>query len=659
MKKHIWISIVAVGMLSSPYLSSAADLMNFSGHANTMIGCGGGLHTPYCYDVFNYTGSAQTLSDFWVGLSMTNDPSVACNSFNSSNGIQINKNNAGWLSPTSNNTWDPTNHIAYAHFTSSGPFTFTNGDNFEVYFQCSSSTLNGLGTANFNNAGTNIATEGMWEDVATTQSDVQNFFGVAPLNISNPQQYQSDAATAIAAGGMVTSSAVVFGATLNSNGTSTLQLQAEVKPTGFPFTGTANVTGTLVSPGARATTTYIGSNGSYHWQARVVDGNGSSSVWQTFGINATSTVDFIINNNPINEASVRFTSSSGWAWSASNLSFNDTDPFTIELWYKATSTGDLVDTRSSSTGKGFLVSKNSNGINLSFACDATSSVQIAEANYGVNKDTTGYWHHVAITKATTTPINGFTFYFDGAQQTSTNCFDSSTTRPIWFGRSAITSTDFFDGYMDEVRIWNVARSASQIAASATQEISATSTGLIGYWTFNTTSTDLATGHATSGQSGTPTFSSSTPLGFHFIDFTYPPSVHNGGIKWNGSTQFAPELNGAVNTWNAAGPIRISSTSNALGADIVVQDINTSTYPWTGVVGEWSSANGNGADSMIFNAFYLASNTYAAVQNTATHELGHALGLDHSVFGNVMYYIQTTSTNPGSQDISDYNYLWGN
>lgn len=117
-------------------------------------------------------------------------------------------------------------------------------------------------------------------------------------------QYKQDGTTTIPDNGTTTESAITFGAVLGSSGTSTLQLQVEVEPAGSSnFTGTPNATSTFVSPGGYATATYslapeLSANGNYHWQARVVDANSSSSAWQIFGPSSTST-DFTVQTIPL------------------------------------------------------------------------------------------------------------------------------------------------------------------------------------------------------------------------------------------------------------------------------------------------------------------------------------------------------------------------
>jgi hypothetical protein len=151
---------------------------------------------------------------------------------------------------------------------------------------------------------------GIWSKILSSQeiTDLYNSGsgqtmtgGAVTVSLSSPQQYRSDITSTIPEGGTTMENTMAFGATLTTSGTSTLKLEVEVESAGSNnFTGTVDSSSTVaVSSGGYATSTYVfgastSSNGSYHWQARVIDGNGVTSTWQMFGVTATST-DFIIN----------------------------------------------------------------------------------------------------------------------------------------------------------------------------------------------------------------------------------------------------------------------------------------------------------------------------------------------------------------------------
>ena len=65
------------------------------------------------------------------------------------------------------------------------------------------------------------------------------------------------------------------------------------------------------------------------------------------------------------------------------------------------------------------------------------------------------------------------------------------------------------------------------------------------------------------------------------------------------------------------------------------------------------------DEIYLNRTYLDSYTPEEIQSVTTHELGHALGLEHSYSGNVMSTEESGMTTLGGQDVADYRYLWGN
>lgn len=308
--------------------------------------------------------------------------------------------------------------------------------------------------------------------------------------------------------------------------------------------------------------------------------------------------------------------------------------------------------------------RDANGINTSLNCDnSTTTVQVAGAASVINRinPSTGgvynEWHHVAITKGTTaSSTDAFKLYVDGNQKTSGKCYTATSTDSIWIGGNPSSSIGLFNGYIDEVRIWNAERSSSSIETYSGQEVTSTSSGLKGYWRFNGTSTDLATGNSTSGQSGNPTFSTYTPFGHFILDQNlYPTSVNTSTreLKWHASTTYSNEWLGAISAWNALGKITFSSTTPSSTAYVKVYDVNEPLEDFTGV---WTPLVGL-PDTIELNLPKLAGGTSSSTQKTATHELGHALGLAHSIFGNVMYYIQTTQTWLGNKDIDDFNYFW--
>jgi len=132
--------------------------------------------------------------------------------------------------------------------------------------------------------------------LAPYNTDVQSSLAADATVTTFPsplQQYYPDGVTVINNGALATTDSVMLEAGIISDASTTVQLQVEVKPTGSNFTGTPNVTSTFVSPGTNATTTFAGSAGSYHWQARTFNGT-DYSPWQSFGSSSAST-DFAIN----------------------------------------------------------------------------------------------------------------------------------------------------------------------------------------------------------------------------------------------------------------------------------------------------------------------------------------------------------------------------
>jgi predicted Zn-dependent protease len=126
------------------------------------------------------------------------------------------------------------------------------------------------------------------------------------------------------------------------------------------------------------------------------------------------------------------------------------------------------------------------------------------------------------------------------------------------------------------------------------------------------------------------------------------------IRWqwvSTSTQtYGTQLTAAISTWNALGTINIVSTST--NVTLKTQEINSILYDWSG-----QYTAGDAVPLLQINNAKLFDNTLDEIQNTWTHELGHALGLGHSYIDNVDYYINSPQTALGTQDILDYNFCW--
>ncbi len=99
------------------------------------------------------------------------------------------------------------------------------------------------------------------------------------------------------------------------------------------------------------------------------------------------------------------------------------------------------------------------------------------------------WYHIAAVNDNGTRK----LYLNGELQvlTGTPISVQSNSDPVCFGVDFLASGRFFNGDMDEVRIWNIARTQVEIRENMHLTLSGQETGLISYWQFNEGSGTLA------------------------------------------------------------------------------------------------------------------------------------------------------------------------
>lgn len=133
---------------------------------------------------------------------------------------------------------------------------------------------------------------------------------------------------------------------------------------------------------------------------------------------------------------------------------------------------------------------------------------------GIATATTGYsatldldtWYHIAVVW-----ISGEypTVYLNGSQltqisQTGTVATIFDSTAPLVFGNSDYAAGRQLDGNIGDIRLWNVARTASQIANNRGIELFGTEEGLVSYWKCDDATGGVATDSTSNSNNGTIT-----------------------------------------------------------------------------------------------------------------------------------------------------------
>ncbi len=219
------------------------------------------------------------------------------------------------------------------------------------------------------------------------------------------------------------------------------------------------------------------------------------------------------------------TSLGNYAAVADNSLLSITGDFTIEAWVKAASDVGVADERvfvakydTETNQRSFSVSQGvpsagtyagQHVLRLYVSnTGATPAWADAPFNLGV-----GIWHHVAVVYDSA--AGSAVFYVDGTSVGGsgglpTSVFDG--TAPFTIGQLLTTPTQprYWDGSIDEVRLWNVKRTGAEIAASQSQQLGA-SPGLVGYWPLDNSYVD-ATGNGNDmAPVGSPSFASDVPF----------------------------------------------------------------------------------------------------------------------------------------------------
>ena len=166
-----------------------------------------------------------------------------------------------------------------------------------------------------------------------------------------------------------------------------------------------------------------------------------------------------------------------------SLSFDSGANFTIELWMNPSDTSGtkhIIGKRSLCGPVEYQLALDNN-VNVSTSLHFSTSPGNANIRLSANSDLTpDTWVHIAVTYDGTT----LRMYIDGVFDADTVAqFGQPNLADLRIGTSS-NCDNSFEGLIDEVRIWNVTRSPSDIAQNYNKLVDPNSTGLVGYWNFN-------------------------------------------------------------------------------------------------------------------------------------------------------------------------------
>ncbi|MBK7966638.1 MAG: hypothetical protein IPK10_16100 [Bacteroidetes bacterium] len=371
-----------------------------------------------------------------------------------------------------------------------------------------------------------------------------------------------------------------------------------------------------------------------------------------------------------------------------NLNTNVTNlndaSFTMEAWINT-----------SSGSEGIIVSSNSNSVweageRALFIDDIgrptfsgfdngsiTSSMEVDDGN----------WHHVAVVWDYSTPPGVGRIFIDGFDRTESMNYTASASVNVGvfkIGRpnySGLQAPNFYDGQIDEVRIWNVARSGLDIRTGMVNVVEPNTLGLLSYFKFNETSGSTVLNASNNLANGSFV---NTPERVDALTYLWSPTGDTiSSITVNAPGKYSVEVKDYFGCAAMSNPVFINSVGiNPSGpltlcnGDSVLLDVGENMNPIYGFseffdLATWTtvhSPNDMGSVNVISSPnsiSILSSNTNAGGSPSSYIDFCHAMNGDGMLNFNWTF---SSTTSPQSDypeiilngnSVSLQNFVYGN
>jgi hypothetical protein len=193
-----------------------------------------------------------------------------------------------------------------------------------------------------------------------------------------------------------------------------------------------------------------------------------------------------------------FNGSSDYVELPNESDFDFSETFTVELWMQVDSFNITWQAIIAKGDDSWRISRNKYYNTIHFAATKSSGGYMA-ANGSTNVND-GKWHHLACVA----DGDHMYLYVDGLLDAQTTMTDSinNSSYPVYIANNAQRTSRYFNGKIDDVRIWNTARTQTEIQDNIGNTLTGNEDGLVAYYPFNEGSGSTLTDSSSSGNDGT-------------------------------------------------------------------------------------------------------------------------------------------------------------
>ncbi|HPE33776.1 MAG TPA: T9SS type A sorting domain-containing protein [Bacteroidales bacterium] len=241
--------------------------------------------------------------------------------------------------------------------------------------------------------------------------------------------------------------------------------------------------------------------------------------------------------------------------------FDFTTAMTIEAWIKVDAFDKEWQAIVTKGDGSWRLHRHSGTNHISFGTSGLSNVDL-EGSTDVNN---GQWHHVACVFDGSTKY----IYVDGTSDASVSATGSIANNDylVNIAENGENTGRYFNGLIDEVRIWNIARTQTEINDNKNNVLTGNESGLVAYYKFDQTSGSYLYDHTENGNQGAlqnMDNSDWVPSGWLTDNITWTGDSDNDWAKpgnWEGAT--GPPVSGK----NAVIPVTANNPRLESSAEI--------------------------------------------------------------------------------------------